>query len=93
VSEKRRFKQVKQESQATDVVVISIYGWKGDRRLEPRTVRGYFRCNEAAQWDLVNGGKTLDTLSDKILEQFKEKAPEGQKWSISEGWSRRAERC
>ena len=90
MSEKRRFKQVEVEQQATDVVVISIYGWDGDQRLERRTVAGYFRCNDAAQWDLTNGGRTLDILSDRILAQFRERAPKGQQWGISESWSRRA---
>ena len=85
-----KFKKVRTESQADVVIVVSIYGWRGDKRLQPRTIRGFFRVKgEDALWDIQCGGRGLDVLSDRVFKDFKH--PEGQSWSISECWSRSPE--
>lgn len=84
---KKTYKKVRCESQCNVVIVVSIYGWRGDRRLAPRTIRGFFRVGgEDALWDIQNGGHGLDVLSDRVFKDFKH--PKGQQWSVSESWSR-----
>jgi hypothetical protein len=86
----RRFKKVRTERQATDVICVQIYGWRGEKRLTPRVIRGFYACNEEASWDISCGGSLLNMLADRIFNAFKEKCPEGQSWSVSECWSRKA---
>ena len=85
-------KRVRTEREANIVVVASLYGWRGDTRLEPKTIRGYYKANENEQWDISNGGALQSELADKLFAEFKAKRPAKQWWSISETWSRRASR-
>jgi len=89
---KNQYQKVRTEKQANTVIYAYVYGWRGDRRLEPQTIRGFYRAGEDALWDIQCGGSLLSIIADKIFADWKAKRPAGQDWSISECWSRDAQR-
>lgn len=83
-----RWARVKRESSAHIVLCVSIYGWRGNQRLARRTLKGYFKTSGEAKADLENGGWLQNSLAEALLEEFREKAPKGQIWEISEVYAR-----
>ena len=67
---KRRFKRVRTERQASDVICVEIYGWRGEKRLNRRVIRGFFACNEEATFDISSGGSLLNLLGDRIFDEL-----------------------
>jgi hypothetical protein len=81
--------RVQRESQGNIVIVAVVYGWKGDKRLKPRTVKGFFKVNEDTHHDIACGGYWLNKLVDVVAGEFIEAGKaKGQDWSVSEAWSR-----
>ncbi len=82
--------KVKTQKMANVVVVVVASGWRGDRNLGLRTIRGIYQAGEDALNDIHNAGPLLNRLADECFAEWSAKQPAGQEWSVSECSSRNA---